>query len=93
MQAKRKAGTPSYHTQSARSVATRRSDATIIPLDPKPRLSAYEMRAREMFKLGCMCGGVAVAIVFLLVAWLWVIPTMDGAVATAQRAYEMAAGV
>ena len=33
------------------------------------------------------------ALIFLIVLWAWVIPTMDGAVATAQQAYETTAGV
>ena len=38
-------------------------------------------------------GFLAAALIFLAVLWLWVIPTMDGAVATAQAAYQTSAGV
>ncbi len=40
-----------------------------------------------------MVGLLAATLIFLAVLWLWVIPAMDGAVATAQAAYQTSAGV
>ncbi len=36
------------------------------------------------FKLGAMLGFIVAAVVFGIILWGWVIPTMDSAVATAQ---------
>ena len=38
------------------------------------------------FKAGLFLGITISAFIFLLVLWLWVIPTMDGAVETAMQA-------
>ena len=38
------------------------------------------------FRAGVMVGFLAALMIFLAVLWLWVIPTMDQAVADAQRA-------
>lgn len=83
------AGTPSNHTTSARTA-----------MRPKRIVSreAYALPAQEQadrqkdaFKAGLMVGITATAIVMALVMWLWVIPTMDGAVSTAQDAYNRTA--
>lgn len=51
------------------------------------------MQDASQFKAGVLVGFLAATIIFLIVLWAWVIPTMDGAVATAQQAYETTAGV
>ena len=47
-----------------------------------------QMRA---FKLGAMLGFAVAALVFALILWLWVIPTMDGAVQQARQAVSYVA--
>lgn len=78
MQTKKKASAPSFHTSGTRYVAASKEAATIIPFEGK-RPTAKEQLERSQFKAGVMVG-------FLAVLWLWVIPTMDQAVADAQRA-------
>lgn len=78
MQTKKKASAPSFHTSGTRYVAASKEAATIIPFEGK-RPTAQEQLERSQFKAGVMVG-------FLAVLWLWVIPTMDQAVADAQRA-------
>ncbi len=85
MQTKKKASAPSYHTPSARYVAASKEAATIIPFEGK-RPTAQEQLERSQFKAGVMVGFLAALMIFLAVLWLWVIPTMDQAVADAQRA-------
>lgn len=51
------------------------------------------MQDASQFKAGVLVGFLAATIIFLIVLWAWVIPTMDGAVATAQQTYETTAGV
>lgn len=85
----RYAGTPSNHTKSARTA-----------MRPKRIVSreAYQLpeqtqaeKQRDAFKAGLLVGITASAIVMALIMWLWVIPTMDSAVSTAQDAYNQTA--
>mgnify|MGYP000755622399 FL=1 len=93
MQSKKKASAPSYHTPSARMNRIENDASTIIPFERKKRPTAKEMQDASQFKAGVLVGFLAATIIFLIVLWAWVIPTMDGAVATAQQAYETTAGV
>lgn len=93
MQSKKKASAPSYHTLSARMNRIENDASTIIPFERKPRPTAKEIQDASQFKAGVLVGFLAATIIFLIVLWAWVIPTMDGAVATAQQAYETTAGV
>lgn len=92
MQTKKKASAPSFHTSGTRYVAASKEAATIIPFEGK-RPTAQEQLERSQFKAGVLVGFLAATIIFLIVLWAWAIPTMDGAVATAQQAYETTAGV
>lgn len=83
MQTKKKASAPSFHTSGTRYVAASKEAATIIPFEGK-RPTAQEQLERSQFKAGVMVGFLAALMIFLAV--LWVIPTMDQAVADAQRA-------
>ena len=93
MQSKKKASAPSYHTPSARMNRIENDASAIIPFERKPRPSAKEMQDASQFKAGVLVGFLAATSIFLIVLWAWVIPTMDGAMATAQQAYETTAGV
>lgn len=93
MQSKKKASAPSYHTSSARRNRIENDAATIIPFERKPRPTAKELQGKSQFKAGVMVGFLASTAIFLAVMFLWVLPTMDGAVATAQHAYQASAGV
>lgn len=93
MQSKKKASAPSYHTPSARMNRIENDASTIIPFERKPRPTSKEMQDASQFKAGVLVGFLATTIIFLIVLWAWVIPTMDGAVATAQQTYETTAGV
>ena len=83
MQTKKKASAPRYHTSGTRYVAASKEAATIIPFEGGRRAAQPE---RSQFKAGVMVGFLAALMIFLAVLWLWVIPTMDQAVADAQRA-------
>lgn len=85
MQSKKKASAPSYHTPSARMNRIENDASTIIPFEGK-RPTAQEQLERSQFRAGVMVGFLAALMIFLAVLWLWVIPTMDQAVADAQRA-------
>ena len=87
MQSKKKAGAPSYQLDGIGNDAV-----TIIPSERK-RPTAHEQLEADRFRVGFMVGFLAAALIFLAVLWFWVIPTMDGAVATAQAAYQTSAGV
>ena len=85
MQDNKKASAPRYHTSGTRYVAASKEAASIIPFEGK-RPTAQEQLERSQFKAGVMVGFLAALMIFLAVLWLWVIPTMDQAVADAQRA-------
>ena len=74
-------GTPVYHNLSARN--GRQATHSV----PRPmRVPAEIERENQMrtFKAGLLLGIGVAALVCGLILWLWVIPTMDAAVATAQ---------
>lgn len=79
-------GTPTYHSTSARN--GRQAIPRVTP--PKGKLPTLKLadivrRERDRAMLtGFAVGFVVTALMFGLVLWLWVIPTMDAAVATAQ---------
>lgn len=92
-------GTPTYHSTSARK-GRQAANSVAHRYEPPRNLSpnAYGacpiaargipviMREQEnrLFKTGFMLGFAIAVAVFGLILWLWVIPTMDAAVATAQ---------
>lgn len=88
MQSKKKASAPSYQLDGAHFDRIGNDAVTIIPSERK-RPTAHEQLEADRFRVGFL----AAALIFLAVLWLWVIPTMDGAVATAQAAYQTSAGV
>ena len=54
------------------------------------RLPAQERvdRQRDAFRAGLLVGITVTALAMCALLWLWIIPTMDGAVHSAQAAYE-----
>lgn len=92
MQSKKKASAPSYQLVGTRMNGIENDAATIIPFERKRRPTAKEMQDASQFKIGVLVGILASLAVFLVVLWAWVIPTVDGAVETAQQAYEESAG-
>lgn len=74
-------GTPVYHNLSARKGRQAKHSVTRQMRMPSEIEREYQMRS---FACGLMLGVGAAAIVCCLILWLWVIPTMDAAVATAQ---------
>lgn len=90
--AKRKRAPPSYQLDGAHFNRIGNDAVTIIPSERK-RPTAHEQLESDRFRVGFMVGFLAAALIFLAVLWLWVIPAMDGAVATAQAAYQTSAGV
>ena len=83
-----KEGTPTYHSTSARNgrqAANSVSRQTRMPAQTM-RIPAEIERENQMraFKAGLLLGIGVAALVCGLILWLWVIPTMDAAVATAQ---------
>lgn len=88
-------GTPVYHNLSARNGRQATNSVTRQTRMPAQtmRIPAQTMRIpaeieREnqmrAFKAGLLLGIGVAALVCGLILWLWVIPTMDAAVATAQ---------
>ncbi len=81
----KEASAPSYQLVSTRRNSPRHEAQTIIA--PKPyRPTVREQLDSDAFRAGVMVGFLAALMIFLAVLWLWVIPTMDQAVADAQRA-------
>lgn len=74
-------GTPTYHSTSARKGQQAKPSITRTMRIPAEIERENQMRA---FKTGAMLGFAVAALIFGLILWLWVIPTMDAAVATAQ---------
>ncbi len=90
---KRNASAPSYQLAATRIDGVETGAAIIIPFEARRRPTAREMQDASMFKLGVMVGFAAAALICIAVMYLWVIPTMDGAVETARQAYLMAGGL
>lgn len=81
MNRRTKQGAPTYHSQSAHAGhAAKRSVPRMV------RTQADIERENQMmaFKCGLFLGVAVAALAFGLILWLWVIPTMDAAVATAR---------
>lgn len=93
MQSKKKASAHSYQLEGAHYDRIGNDAATIIPFERKRRPTAQEQLGMPHFRAGVLVGFLAATLVFLAILWLWVIPTMDGAVATAKAAYQASAGV
>lgn len=74
-------GTPTYHSTSARKGQQAKPSVTRTMRIPAEIERENQMRA---FKTGAMLGFAVAALIFGLILWLWVIPAMDAAVATAQ---------
>lgn len=74
-------GTPTYHSTSARKGQQAKPSVTRTMRIPAEIERENQMRA---FKVGFLLGVGVAALVCGLILWLWVIPTMDAAVATAQ---------
>lgn len=79
----RYAGTPSNHTKSAR---TSNRTPRIVAREGY-RLPAQERADRQRGRLQGRASTVT-ALAMCALLWLWIIPTMDGAVHSAQAAYE-----
>lgn len=81
-------GTPTYHSTSARNGRQAANSVTRQTRMPAHvmRIPAEIQRENQMraFKAGLLLGVGVAALVCGLILWLWVIPTMDAAVATAQ---------
>ena len=81
-------GTPTYHSTSARNgrQATNSVTRQIRMPAQTMRIPAEIERENQMraFKAGLLLGIGVATLVCGLILWLWVIPTMDAAVATAQ---------
>ena len=96
---KKHPGAPTYHSTSARkgrmathSVSHRYEPPKIMTSNgygacPIAARGIPEIRRDQegrLFKTGFALGFAIAAAIFGLILWLWVIPTMDAAVATAQ---------
>lgn len=92
-------GTPVYHNLSARRGRQATNSVTRLHKIPKivaPKTNEFcQVAARgipaimreeqnRLLRTGFMLGFAIAAALFGLILWLWVIPTMDAAVATAQ---------
>lgn len=81
-------GTPTYHSTSARNGLQATNSVTRQMRMPAQtmRIPAEIERENQMraFRAGLLLGIGVAALVCGLILWLWVIPTMDAAVATAQ---------
>lgn len=74
-------GTPVYHNLSARKGQQAKPSVTRTMRIPSEIERENQM---HVFKTGVMLGFALAALVFGLILWLWVIPTMDAAVETAK---------
>lgn len=81
MRRERNQGTPNHHVASAlngQPASYRVSRPMRIPAE-------IERENQERaFKWGLALGFAAACLIFGIILWVWVIPTMDAAVATAQ---------
>ena len=71
-------GAPTYHSTSAHSLAATRS----VPRR-RQAVNEYDVQMQAL-KCGIAIGFIASALVFGLILWAWVIPTMDNAVSIAR---------
>lgn len=80
-----KQGAPTYHSQSARvGQMAKRS----VPRRMQSPVEIARENQMMALKLGAMLGFIVAGVVFGIVLWGWVIPTMDFAVATAQGMFS-----
>ena len=70
-------GTPNYHIASARKG---QPAMAIIPRALRTPADLARENQESAFKWGIMVGFAVAALIFALILWLWVIPTMDGCV-------------
>lgn len=88
-------GTPAYHSMSARKGQPATHSVTrsyeiprikcIYPPGKCPLINGgYDRIRNDSFKTGLLLGIGAAALVFALILWLWVMPTMNAAVEAAQ---------
>ena len=80
-----KQGAPTYNSQSARVGQTAKRSVPRRMQSPAEIARENQMMA---LKLGAMLGFIVAGVVFAIVLWGWVIPTMDFAVATAQGLFS-----
>lgn len=88
MATRKQPSAPNYHIASARK--GRQAKATIPRALKTPADLARDNR-KKAFKCGLMLGFAGAALIFALILWLWVIPTMDGAVRQARQAVSYGA--
>lgn len=81
-------GTPTYHSRSARKGRQAKPIVTQTGDLLSYQQRRYEEQLSRNFKCGLMLGFAAAALAMCALLWLWVVPTMDGAVNSAQAACE-----
>lgn len=77
-------GTPVYHNLSARNGRQATHSVTRVSGQARPLGTIIREERDRAMKIGFIVGVTSMAALFGLILWLWVIPTMDAAVATAQ---------
>lgn len=83
----KEASTPGYQLDGTRMNSISNDAQTIIA--PKAyRPTARERLGSDAFRAGAIVGFLVASAIFLAVLWLWVVPTMDGAVAAAKQACQ-----
>lgn len=76
-------GAPTRQSQSAQHGQTATSR---VPRGARTPIEQRREELRGIFFHGVAVGATAAALVFAVILWLWVIPTMDSAVAVAMEA-------
>ena len=77
-------GTPTYHSTSARNGRQATSSVSRVARPSRPLAVIMKEERDRAMTIGFIVGVTSMAALFGLILWLWVIPTMDAAVATAQ---------
>ena len=77
-------GTPVYHNLSARNGRQATHSVTRVARPSRPLAVIMKEERDRAMTIGFIVGATSMAALFGLILWLWVIPTMDAAVATAQ---------
>ncbi len=91
MHTNNRASALSMEPQGARAQSIGGDAAAIIPFERDSRPTAEEMRQADRFKAGVIVGLTVSMAMLCAVMWLWAIPTVEHAEATALQAYEQAA--
>lgn len=86
MYEKRKASAPSYQPDGTRAHRPGNEAATIIPFERKRRPTAADIYQGDRFMTGVGVGACLALTAVMVVMYLWVLPAMEDAVATAQQA-------